>query len=101
DPDRAALGVAISRPVLIQSYLAGVTAEWGRAGNAFHNLMSGWEKAQDLNQFLKENTGRDLFQLKMMAKFFQKMDKTEQVSSGVRDSGQRNYGKMLIEYIIN
>ena len=81
DKDLGLLAVAIGRHDMIQSVLAGVTAEWGRAGNAFHSLLSGWEKAQNLNEFLRDNTGRDLFQLKVIAKLGRNLDTPGKVSN--------------------
>lgn len=101
DEDAGAFASAIARHDMIQSALAGVTAEWGRAGNAFHNLLSGWDQARDLNQFLKENTGRSLFQLKKMAKLGAELEDVGQVSKFVRDSSANSFGRMLMEYWIN
>lgn len=101
DQDVAALAVAVARHDLIQSQVAGVTAEWGRAGHAFRSLMEGWQQAQDVNQFLKENTGRTLYQMKEMAKKNQALETTQQISKMVVDSRKRTWGKMLLEYFIN
>ena len=101
DKDLGLLAVAIGRHDMIQSVLAGVTAEWGRAGNAFHSLLSGWEKAQNLNQFLRDNTGRDLFQLKVIAKLGRNLDTPGKVSKYLRDAQKRSFGRMLLEYWIN
>jgi hypothetical protein len=101
DADVAQLGVAIARHDMIQSMLAGVTAEWGRAGNAFHSLLTGWEKAQDLNQLLRDNLGRDLYQLKMIAKLGKQLDTPGKVSKFLRDAQKRTFGRMLLEYWIN
>lgn len=101
DADVAALGVAIARHDMIQSFLAGVTAEWGRAGNAFHSLLTGWEKAQDVNQLLRDNLGRDLYQLKMIAKMGSRFDSPAKISKFVRDGKSRSFGRMILEYWIN
>jgi hypothetical protein len=101
DADVGKLGVAIARHDMIQSALAGVTAEWGRAGNAFHSLLHGWEKAQDLNQLLRDNLGRDLFQLKMIAKMGARLDTPGKISKYLRDAQSRSFGRMILEYWIN
>jgi hypothetical protein len=101
DHDVAALGVAIARHDMIQSFLSGVTAEWGRAGNAFHSLLTGWDKAQDLNQLLRDNLGRDLYQLKVIAKLGARLDTPGKVSKLLRDAKNRSFGGMLLEYWIN
>ena len=99
--DMASFAQAVARHDMIQSALAGVTAEWGRAGSAFHSLMQGWDKAQDINQFLKDNTGRDLFQLKRMAKLGKNLDTPGKVSKFLRDVQSRSGGRMILEYWVN
>ncbi|OYV61790.1 MAG: hypothetical protein B7Z71_03895 [Acidocella sp. 21-58-7] len=99
--DTIRLAAAITRHDMIQSALAGVTAEWGRAGNAFHSLLGGWDKAQDINQFLRDNTGRDLFQLQRIAKLGAQLEDGGQVSKFVRDSTKRSFGRGILEYWIN
>lgn len=99
--DVVAATTAIARHDLIQSALAGVTAEWGRAGSAFHNLMGGWDQAKELNQFLKENTGRDLNQISNLIRLGAKLKDGGQMSKFLRDSTKNNFGRMLIEYWIN
>lgn len=101
DKDVAAAAVAMARHDMIQSALAGVTAEWGRAGSAFHSLMEGWEAATDVNQFLKDNTGRTLFQMQMMAKMTARLDTPAKVSKYLRDAQKRTFGRMILEYWIN
>lgn len=102
--DPAALATfaqAVTRHDLIQSTLSGVTAEWGRAGTAFHSLLDDWGKAQDVGQLLKENTGRDLYQLKRMAQLGKSYDTPGKVSKFLRDYKKRSFGRMLLEYWIN
>ena len=101
DQDLGALATAIARHDVIQSALSGVTAEWGRAGNAFHSLLAGWGKAQDLNQLLKDNLGRDLYQLKIIAKMGARLDTPGKISKYLRDAKNRSFGGMLLEYWIN
>jgi hypothetical protein len=92
---------SVMRHDMIQSALAGVTAEWGRAGTAFRTLTEGWDKAQPINDFLKENTGRDLYQLKAMAKLGKNLDSDYKISKFLRDTAKRSAGRMLTEYWIN
>ena len=101
DQDLGALATAIARHDVIQAALSGVTAEWGRAGNAFHSLLAGWGKAQDLNQLLKDNLGRDLYQLKIIAKMGAMLDTPGKISKYLRDAKNRSFGGMLLEYWIN
>jgi hypothetical protein len=101
DEEVAALAVAIARHDLIQGALAGATAEWGRAGSAFHSLLSGWGEAEKVNDFLKQNTGRTLFQLKQIAKLGTQLDTPGKVSKYLRDAQNRSFGGMILEYWIN
>lgn len=101
DQDVGALGLAIARHDMIQSALSGVTAEWGRAGNAFHSLLEGWGKAQDLNQLLKDNLGRDLYQLRVIANLGSRFDTPGKISKYLRDAKNRSFGGMILEYWVN
>lgn len=101
DADAAAFAVAMARHDMMQSVLSSVTTETGRAlGMGFRNL-EGWESAQNLNLFMKQNTGRELFQLKMMAKLGAQLDSPAKVSKFLRDAQKRSYMGMLQEYWIN
>jgi hypothetical protein len=83
------------------SALSSVTTEMGRGlGMGFRNL-EGWKKAQDLNEFIKANTGKTLFQLKMVAKLGSQLDSPAKVARFLRDSQKRSFGGMLVEYWIN
>jgi hypothetical protein len=97
----AELAQAIQRHDMIQSALAGVTAEWGRAGTAFRSLMEGWKTGEDVNELLKANTGRDLYQLKLIAKMGKNLDSAAKVAKYLRDAQKRSFGRMVLEYWIN
>lgn len=99
--DLAELGVAIARHDLIQSALSGATAEWGRAGRAFRSLQDEWQRASDVDALLKQNLGRDLYQLKMIAKMGKELDTPGKISKYLRDARHRSFGRMLLEYWIN
>jgi hypothetical protein len=101
DKELGELAIAIARHDMIQSSLSSVTHAWGQTGNAFHSLLDGWGKAQDLNQLLRDNTGRDLYQLKMIAKMGARLDTPGKVSKFLRDAGERSFGRMILEYWIN
>ncbi len=101
DANAAAFAQAMMRHDMLQSTLSGVTAETGRGlGMGFRNL-EGWEKAQDLNAFMQENTGRTLFQLKQIAKLGAQLDTPGKISKYLRDAQKRSFGKMVLEYWIN
>ena len=101
DEDAYALALAVTQHDMVQSTVAGVTASWGRTGNAFHSLLHGWGDAQKINQVLKENTGRTLFQMKQLGLLLSELDTPESVSKVIRDAGKRSWGRMVLEYWIN
>jgi hypothetical protein len=101
DGNAAAMAMAMTRHDMLQSTLSKATAESGRTlGMAFKNL-EGWENAQDLDQFMKANTGRTLFQLKMIAKLGAQLDTPAKVSKFLRDAQKRSFPGMILEYWIN
>ena len=101
DEDVMAAAQAIQRHDMIQSALSAVTAEWGRAGSAFHSLLDGWNSAKDLGQIVRDNTGRDLFQMKQVISMIANADTPMNVSKVVRDSGKRSFIRGVLEYFIN
>ena len=101
DANAAALGMAMTRHDMMQSTLSRVTAESGRTlGMSFKNL-EGWQKTADLDQLMKENTGRTLFQLKMIAKLGANLDTPAKVAKWMRDAQKRSFPGMVLEYWIN
>jgi hypothetical protein len=101
DEDAAAFAIAAARHDMIQGTVSKVTAEMGRGlGMGFKNL-EGYEQAQNLAEFVKGATGKELFQLKMMAKLGAKLDTPAKVSKFLRDGQKRTFGGMLLEYWIN
>lgn len=97
----AAFAEAVARHDMITTGLSQATAETGRALRAFRSLLTGWGGAQDVNQFLKENTGRTFYQLVQMAKMGKTLDTPGKVSKFLRDAQKRSYGGMVLEYWIN
>lgn len=86
---------------MMMSVLSSVTTEMGRGlGMGFKNL-EGWKQAKDLNEFLKANTGKELFQLKMIAKLGSQLDSPAKVARFLRDAQNRSFGGMVLEYWIN
>lgn len=100
DAEIVALAKLIARHEMVQGKVAQATAEWGRAGRAFRSL-EGWEGARDLNQLLKENTGRDLSQLREMAQLGSKLDTPAQVSKLIADSAGGKLRQAVIYYWVN
>lgn len=85
---------------MMMSVLSSVTTEWGRAGRAFRNL-DDWDKVQNMAEFLKERTGRALWQLKIEAKLGSRLDTPAKVASFLRSAQKRSFGGMLLEYFVN
>jgi hypothetical protein len=101
DAATARFAVEAARHDMMMSVLSSVTTETGRGlGMGFKNL-EGWQKAQDLNEFLKANTGKTLFQLKMVAKLGASLDTPAKVAKYLRDAQKRSFGGMVLEYWIN
>lgn len=100
DQEVMAYALAKDRHQMIQGQVAGITAEAGRALRAFRNI-AGQEEAANIGQFLKQATGRTLFQLRTEAKLGAKLGTPQQVSKFVNDAKKRNFGNMLLEYWIN
>src|ERR1039458_3942117 len=101
DANAAAMALAMTRHDTPEATVPKATAESGRTlGMAFKNL-EGWENAQDLDQFMKANTGRTLFQLKMIAKLGAQLDTPAKVSKFLRDANKRSFPGMVLEYWIN
>lgn len=100
DAEIVALAKLIARHEMVQGKVAQATAEWGRAGRAFRSL-EGWEGARDLNQLLKENTGRDLSQLREMAQLGSRLDTPAQVSKLIADSAGGRLRQAVIYYWVN
>lgn len=91
---------AKARHQMIQEQVSGITAEAGRALRAFHKL-EGQEEAQMVGDFLKQATGKDLFQLKEEAKLGAALDTPQKVSKFINDSRKPDFGNMALEYWVN
>ena len=100
DDDVMAYAEAKERHIMIEQQISGVTAEAGRALRAFRSIEGGAE-AKAVGDFLKQATGKDLFQLKEEAKLGASLDTPEKVSKFIQDSKKPSFGDMLLEYLIN
>jgi hypothetical protein len=100
DSDVMAYAEAKARHMMIQESLSAVTAEAGRALRAFRDL-TGNDEAKSLGDFLKDATGKDLFQLRREAKLGAALDTPEKVSKFIADSQRASFGDMILEYWIN
>lgn len=96
EADILAYAEAKSRHRMIQEQVAGLTAEAGRALRAFRKL-EGQQEAKQLDAFLKDATGKTLFQLQREAQAGVKLETPAQVSKFVHDTSQPKYSDMLLE----
>ena len=71
---------------MLQASLAGATHNWGQTGTAFHSIADGWDRTTNLNQLLKDNLGRDLYQLKQIAKLGSRYDSPAKISKMLKDN---------------
>ena len=100
DEDVMAYAEARDRHQMIQAQVAGITAEAGRALRAFRDISASAD-AQAADQFLRQATGKTLFQLREEARLGAQLDTPEQVSRFMQDATKPSFGRMLLEYFIN
>lgn len=98
--DVQAYAEARTRHVMIQEQVAGITAEAGRALGAFRKLEGG-DEAKSLGDFLKQATGKDLFQLEQEMKLGRTLETSAQVSKFINDTKKSTARDMILEYYIN
>ena len=99
--DVGALAAAIERHRMIQGKAAQARAEWGRAGQALSAVLEGTAEAKNLSAFLKENTGRTLFQIQEMARDIDRLDTPGQVGSFLQQTGWERAKSQIIYYYTN
>lgn len=100
DEDVMAYAQAKDRHQMIQAQVAGITAEAGRALRAFRSL-AGQEQAKGVDQFIREATGKTLFQLRQEAQLGLSLDTPQQVSKFMMDAQKPSFGRMIFEFWIN
>jgi hypothetical protein len=96
EADIMAYAEAKARHQMIQEQVAGITAEAGRALRAFRKL-EGQQEAGQIDAFLKDATGKTLFQLQQEAKLGSQLPTPAQVSKFVNDSSKPTWKDMLVE----
>lgn len=102
DADVMAYAEAKARHQMIQERVSSVTAEAGRALRAFQSKFTeGMADAKQIGEFLKDATGKTLYQLKEEAQFGSKLKTPQQVSKFVNDSEKSGFKKAILEYYIN
>lgn len=96
EADILAYAEAKQRHRMIQEQVAGLTAEAGRALRAFRKL-EGQQEAKAVDAFLKDATGKTLFQLQREAQLGMQLDTPAQVSKFVNDTSKPSLKDMVIE----
>lgn len=100
DEDVLAYATAKDRHQMIQAQVSGITAEAGRALRAFRSL-AGQEEAKGIDQFIREATGKTLFQLRQEAQLGLSLETPQQISKFMMDAQKRSFGRMILEFWIN
>ena len=95
------LAEAIARHEMIQGKVSQATAEAGRALRAFREEIPGSDVAATLNDWLKANTGRTLFQLQDMARFGSNLTSPRQISQLVHDTANGKIKQAVLYYYVN
>lgn len=99
--DEMAYAMASQRHLMIQETLSAITAEVGRGLRAFRSMGDEATKAQNLSEFLKQNTGRTLNQLKEEMAQGKRLDTPAKVSGYLKDVRKPSLGDMALEIFKN
>ena len=97
DADVVAYAMAMERLTMVQKTVAGATAEAGRALRAFRNI----REDAEIDQMLREATGKTLFQMRREAKMAAALDTAQKINKFGQDSQTNTFARMLLEYWIN
>ena len=100
DQDVMAYAEARTRHRMIQEQVSGITAEAGRALRAFREI-EGAREAQVIGDFIRDATGKTLFQMREEARLGAQLDTSAKVSKFINDSAKPTFGNMVLEYWIN
>ena len=102
DEDVIAYAVAKDRHQMIQATVAQATAEAGRALRAFRNIAGeGNAEAAQADLFVRQATGKTLYQLRQEAKLGAALDTPQKISKFMQDAEKKTFGRMILEYWIN
>lgn len=101
DADVMAYAQAKDRHQLLQATVSQATAEAGRALRAFRDISGMTGEAQNADLFVRQATGKTLFQLRQEARLGATLDTPEAVSKFMADARKRTFGNMMLEYWIN
>lgn len=93
---------AKARHVMIQKTVSSVTAEAGRALRAFQGRFTeGMAEANQIGAFLKNATGKTLFQLQREAKFGAGLQTPQQLALFIDSTEKKGFANAVIEYYVN
>lgn len=93
---------ARQRHLMIAETIAGITAEWGRAGRAFRNISKEeMGQVQDITELFQRMTGKSPKQMQDMAKLGSSLDTPEKIAKFLQDTAKPSIGDMILECWIN
>lgn len=99
--DEALMELADARRshLMIAETIAGVTAEWGRAGRAFKDISKEQlGQAEAVTELFQKMTGMSMEEMRAMAKNPAAFDTAQKAAKLLQDSTKPTFGKMLLEY---
>lgn len=100
EADMLAFRQMVAQHSAIQAQVSGMTAEAGRALNAFRIKAEGGQvRASQLKEALRQQGGADA--VEKLAKLFADADTPDDIAKVARDIGHATTGDMVIEYWIN
>lgn len=94
-------GQEMNRLGMFTSFLSPVTTELGRGLGMGFSKIEGGADAAALSEIAKQSTGKTLYQLLMEAKMAKNLDSPAKLTKWMRDSQQRSFGRMMLEYFVN
>lgn len=101
EADILAYAEAKARHRMIQDQVAGITAEAGRALRAFRFIGDERGLVEGVDNFLRDATGRTLFQMQEEARKGAALETPAQVSKFILDSEKPTFWQMITEFWIN
>lgn len=100
DADVLAMAEAMDRHLLIQEQVSGITAEAGRALRIIRYAGGGAE-LENIAALARQATGRELFQLRQLARAGRQMQTAQQISKLNWDSQKPGFFDWFLSYVIN
>lgn len=101
DNDILAYALAEARQAAVQSHLSGITAEWGRGGNAFKSLVQEVNQAKATGNRVKDMTGENPDDILARAKAVREMNDPNSVARFNLDARKQGFGDKFLYYYLN